>query len=200
MKYTQIGLIALFAVSLAPFLPGNTFQQLDIEMLKFINLHRVRCLDVFFIAVSNSVTYVCIATLVLLMSVKTWRRFLPYFIVSYLAACIVSNVLKFSVHRIRPFVTYHFIEKLSVGGSPSFPSGHTTDAFVIAVAVGMVSGRWYMIPWALLVAYSRMCLGVHYPSDVLAGAVIGCLAAVLCYTQRGPVAGLIKCRMIQNSF
>lgn len=176
-------MIALFALSLAPFLPGNTFQQLDIEMLKFMNLQRVRCLDVFFMAVSNSVTYVCIATFVLLMAVKTWRRLLPYFIVSFLAACIVSAVLKFFVHRLRPFVTYHFIEKLSVGGSPSFPSGHTTDAFVIAVAVGMVSRRWYLMIWALLVGYSRMCLGVHYPSDVLAGAVIGSLAAIFCYRE-----------------
>lgn len=184
MKQIYIGTVALFIVSLTPFLPGRAFQHIDIEMLKFINLHRVRLLDPMFIGVTDSVTYVCIGTLLVLILRKGSRQYLPYFIVSFLAACITAATLKYSMHRVRPFLTYRFIEKLSVGGSPSFPSGHTTDAFVIAVAVGMVSRSWYLMIWAVLVAYSRMCLGVHYPSDVLAGAAIGSMAAFLCYRQR----------------
>lgn len=177
-------MVVLFILSLAPLVLGNTFQQSDIELLKFINLQRIRCLDTFFIAITNSVTYVCIGSLLLLLIVKEWRPYLPYFIVSFLAASITSTILKFGIHRPRPFITYDFIEKLSGGGSPSFPSGHTTDAFMIAIAVGLVSRRWYLLIWAVLVAYSRLCLGVHYPSDVLAGIATGSMAAILCYREK----------------
>jgi undecaprenyl-diphosphatase len=184
MKIIFISMVGLFIISLAPFLPWTVFQQIDIEMLKFINLNRAKGLDTFFIGITNSVTYVCIATLLLLITVKSWRKHLPYFIASFLVAAITSTILKFSIHRVRPFITYHFIEKLSSGGSPSFPSGHTTDAFMIAVAVGLISRRWYLMVWALLVAYSRMRLGVHYPSDVLAGIATGSMAAILCYREK----------------
>lgn len=86
----------------------------------------------------------------------------------------------------RPYELYPFIEKLSTGGSPSFPSGHTADAFAFAIALGLIYPKWYFIfpaiLWALLVGCSRMWLGVHFPSDVLAGAFIGSVCAVV-YTQ-----------------
>jgi membrane-associated phospholipid phosphatase len=67
----------------------------------------------------------------------------------------------------------------------SFPSGHTTHAFVLATSVSLVYPEWYIIApsyiWAGAVGYSRMHLGVHYPSDVWAGALIGSGSAYLCH-------------------
>jgi membrane-associated phospholipid phosphatase len=90
---------------------------------------------------------------------------------------IITFGLKYSVNRPRPYVTYPDIIKKGNGGSESFPSGHTSNAFALATSVSLDYPKWYIIApsyaWACAVGYSRMRLGMHYPSDVFAGAVIG---------------------------
>ena len=92
---------------------------------------------------------------------------------------IATRGVKAVIDRDRPFTTYSHIEKLSSGGDSSFPSGHTVEAFAMAAALfTLFFRRKITVPiyiWAILVAYSRMALGVHYPSDVLAGIFIGSL-------------------------
>jgi membrane-associated phospholipid phosphatase len=96
---------------------------------------------------------------------------------SVVLSAIFTTVLKYAVNRPRPFVTYPDIEKVGSGGSPSFPSGHTSEAFAFATSVSLSYPKWYVIApsfaWAGAVGYSRMDLGVHYPSDVFAGAILG---------------------------
>lgn len=89
-----------------------------------------------------------------------------------------TTTVKLSVHRERPFITYpNDITKYSVAGSYSFPSGHTSMAFCTATSISLLYPKWYIIVpaylWAGSIGYSRMYLGVHYPTDVLAGALIG---------------------------
>jgi len=97
----------------------------------------------------------------------------------------VSNALKYTVNRERPFITYPDIIRKSDPSGPSFPSGHTANAFATATSLSLTYPEWYVIipsfAYAGTVAYSRMHLGVHYPSDVAAGAVIGAGCAYLTY-------------------
>ena len=90
--------------------------------------------------------------------------------------------LKSTIKRDRPFVTYPEITKHTHGGSYSMPSGHTSICFASATAVSLIYPKWYVIApmytWASLVGYSRMYLGVHYPSDILAGAIVGSGTAI----------------------
>jgi len=89
----------------------------------------------------------------------------------------ITTAIKYVVNRERPFITYPDIRKKSGAVTPSFPSGHTSAAFETATSLSLSFPRWYVIfpsfAWAGTVGYSRMHLGVHYPSDVLAGAIIG---------------------------
>ena len=97
---------------------------------------------------------------------------------------IVITILKYAINRQRPFELDKLIEKLSVGGSPSFPSGHTSDAFLIATCITLLFNKqkWLLIIiwlWALAVAYSRLVLGVHYSSDVIGAMLIGTSDALI---------------------
>jgi undecaprenyl-diphosphatase len=92
------------------------------------------------------------------------------------------KALKHTLARERPFITHPGI---SAAGAPldrySFPSGHTLHAVSLtwqAVAHFPELG-WVLVPLALLIAASRVVLGLHYPSDVLAGAGIGAGLAAL---------------------
>lgn len=89
---------------------------------------------------------------------------------------IVSFILAIVFPRPRPFVDYvvhQLIAKSS--GDLSFPSGHTSLAFALATFVFLLNRRAGVLlaVCAVLVGLGRIAVGVHYPSDVLAGAVIG---------------------------
>lgn len=166
-------------------------QNLDIKILRKINLNRNTNLDNSFRGLTNTVTPIAVGIPILLFgkgllckdSLTIQKSIYIGFTV--FSAAVVSTALKYSINRTRPFVTYPDIEKMTTAGSPSFPSGHTSDAFALATSFSIVYPKWYIVVpsylWAGTVAYSRMDLGVHYPSDVLAGAIIGSGSAYLCY-------------------
>jgi membrane-associated phospholipid phosphatase len=97
----------------------------------------------------------------------------------------ITEILKYTIRRDRPFITYPDITKKSAARGPSFPSGHTSSAFALATSLSLSYPKWYVIAssytYASTVAFSRMDLGVHYPSDVLAGALVGAGSAWLTY-------------------
>jgi undecaprenyl-diphosphatase len=105
---------------------------------------------------------------------------------------IVNSRIKRVVGRQRPYVHFaHHADSASVKAAigpevrllgpsyrnRSFPSGHTNTAFSAATLLAFLFGGWWYaaIAAAIAVAYSRMYLGVHYPSDVVAGALLGVL-------------------------
>jgi undecaprenyl-diphosphatase len=99
-----------------------------------------------------------------------------------LAGVLIYKLVKSSTERLRPFMVD---ERIELGTAPldkySFPSGHTlhATAFSIVVLYYMPELGWLVIPFALLVAMSRIILGLHYPTDVLAGALIGALLSTV---------------------
>jgi undecaprenyl-diphosphatase len=90
----------------------------------------------------------------------------------------IYRLIKPLVGRIRPCheQALEWIRAVGgCGGRYSFPSSHAANLFGIAVVVGTFyrRTRYYLFPLAILVAIGRVYLGVHYPSDVVAGAVFG---------------------------
>ncbi|MFV8325896.1 phosphatase PAP2 family protein [Flavobacterium sp. ZS1P14] len=166
-------------------------QNVDINLLRDINLNRDRLLNPFFIFITNSVTPICIAAPVILFlwSLLKKEAILQkksiYIGFSVIISLLLSALLKLSINRIRPFSAYSFIEKVTNVTSASFPSRHTSTAFVIATSLSIAFPKWYIIVfsflWALAIGYSRIVLGVHYPSDVFAGAIVGSGSALITY-------------------
>ncbi len=95
----------------------------------------------------------------------------------------LTYALKLSFNRERPYDTYPQLEPYKIMSSASFPSGHTSLAFSTATALSLQYPKWYIIApsflWASSVGYSRMNLGVHYPTDIIAGAILGAGSAYL---------------------
>lgn len=175
----------LFFLFIACFLIASANgQNFDINLLKKINSSGNPSADKAWKFISNSITPVNIATPVAMFTtgLATHNKDLQkksYFTTgSLLLAAGVSSILKITIRRPRPFTTYpDLITKKSAGGSYSFPSGHTTMAFANATALSLSFPKWYVIvpsyAYAAAVAYSRMYLGVHYPSDILGGIIVG---------------------------
>jgi undecaprenyl-diphosphatase len=109
-----------------------------------------------------------------------WKYWAVYqlFWISALAALVIA--LKFSIRRRRPEGEWGAIYRNT--DPHSFPSGHAARAFLIAVIAGILGPLWLMVVlwiWAPLVSLARVAMGVHYLSDIVAGAVVGIIAALI---------------------
>jgi len=174
------------------FLSFSGFSQnADIDLLKNINLHRNQDLDGVFTVISDSRMPLSLAVpagaavYALVKKDEESRKKALLINASMFSAVVLSTSLKYTVQRDRPFVTYPEIDPVIEEDSPSFPSGHAAMSFSLATSVSLAYPKWYVVTpaylWAGSVAYSRMHLGVHYPSDVLAGAIIGAGSTYLSY-------------------
>lgn len=191
-----------FLLILLPYLLfsfGNLkAQNLDTRIFRSINDHHTKFSDNFFSFQSNSVKPVYIgaplgflATGIIQKDRKaedTGFLLLTAAVLNYGITYGMKNV----VNRKRPYKALTDVHTVgSTERSASFPSGHTSSAFTVATMLSLNYPKWYVIApsfvWAGLAGYSRMAMGMHYPSDVLMGAAIGAGSAYLIYKLRKPI-------------
>ena len=184
-------MITRFLIILLLVVPFSTYSQgVDIELLRSVNSPANHG-DQFYQFASNSNNAVILGV-PLVMGVdglihKDGKMFRNACLIVAADAINLgfTYAIKYSVNRTRPFNTYPDIVKKSEGGGPSFPSGHASGAFATATILSLEYPKWYVIApsflWAGTVGYSRMVLGVHYPSDVLGGAIVGAGSAYLSF-------------------
>lgn len=157
-------------------------QHIDIDLLKKINPHDPS--SGFWAVTSSSAYWVpaSAAAGTLLTGIIQKNRQLKIngyeIVINAAVSAAVSEALKRTFRRARPAETYpNDIYPAQLKYGRSFPSGHTIIAFATATTISLQYKKWYVVVpayvWASAVGYSRMYRGVHYPSDVLGGAVIG---------------------------
>ncbi len=165
-------------------------QNADIDLLKGINKNSSWLKDNYLELNASSVSALSvgvpagIAIAGFIKHDKQLQRDALYMGGAYIVSSIITQSTKRIIDRQRPFEKYSFIIKRDdESGGLSFPSGHTSAAFCTATSVALRYRKWYFVApayvFATSVAWARMYQGVHYPSDVLAGAVVGAGSAWL---------------------
>ncbi|HEY2480146.1 MAG TPA: phosphatase PAP2 family protein [Solirubrobacterales bacterium] len=144
----------------------------------------------FYINVSEALF---VATLVIVFlfangeRLRAWRRTAVAAGLSAGLALAIGKVISELVDRARPFVEEpHRVHLFSAhAADPGFPSDHATGAFAVAMAIWLRNRRWGTVALiaAALLSVGRVAIGVHFPSDVVAGAALGCAAALVLFTR-----------------
>lgn len=113
-----------------------------------------------------------------------------------------SFVVKPFIHRERPCRTLEGVRLLiDCGSGKSFPSSHAVNMTAAAVvfAYGYCRWKWWFYSLAGLIAYSRVYVGVHYPSDIIGGAIIGFFIGTIVIAVTRWIEGMIQKRKTSTS-
>ena len=116
--------------------------------------------------------------------------------------------LKYIVAEPRPFLVLSHVHLLTTENDYSFPSGHATASFAGAVAIGkkysfIIKGKTHkliypLLAFAAIIGFSRVYVGVHYPLDVIFGAVIGTIFALAVIRFEKKISSFIGLEKILN--
>ena len=182
---------ALF-VTVASHVRSGSTQAFDESVIRWLAAHHTPALDAAMVeitALGTGVVVLMIVAVAGLFLVLTGHKYSAILLLASTFGGIVLNaVLKLGFDRPRPTIVIPAVHT----ASSSFPSGHAMSAAIVYVTVAYLAARLHKKKWArwlvmtaaiiivALISLSRMYLGVHYPSDVLAGVVVGLAWAGFC--------------------
>ena len=181
----------LFA-EIAKLVRNGYTQPFDDAVLRWMNAHQVPWLERLMVEVTMLGTWIVVLSIVSIAALFLWltrhRYSAALLLVATAGGIGLNNILKIGFSRPRP----HIFEWGTTVSSSSFPSGHAMSATVVYVTVAYLAARLQKTHVARLatlavagvfvaaICFSRLYLGVHYPSDVAAGVIIGLAWASFC--------------------
>lgn len=177
----------------------HEIQQLDTQIFLSLNGAHAPWADTLMYWVTERNTWIPMYALLIIWLVWQYKQQAAGMIGALILTIIIadqtaSSLLKPWVERLRPCHVAYLQDKIHLvvegcGGTYGFASSHAANSFGLATALWLLCGTvvptfkrpnkyllWFF-PWAALVSYSRVYVGVHYPLDIIAGAIIGVGAA-----------------------
>ena len=161
---------------------------MEIEILSMLQKIRTPLLDIFMSNITklgNAGIVWILLTIVLLLIPKTRKSGLILAVALIVDLILCNGILKPLIARIRPFDVNTAIQLIVAKPHDySFPSGHTAASFTAVMALYLAGEKklWKIaVVLAVLIAFSRLYLYVHYPTDVLCGLIIGVFSAIISY-------------------
>lgn len=173
----------------------ESLKKIDTEFFLFINGKHNAFFDVIMYWASDKLFWIPFYAVLLIFLIKIYKKFSVYILLAIsiiitLSDQIASGLIKNTVMRLRPshepsLIPLIHLSKAGPGGMYGFVSSHSANAF------GLITFLFFLLPskykwlkiillfWALLVSYSRIYNGVHYPSDVIGGAMVGVISGAL---------------------
>lgn len=170
--------------------------EFDRDLLLYLNNLGTPSWDSFWLVVTNKLTFIPLYLFLLYLMCKNLNKKAILLLVLSLVSMItftdqITNLFKFSFERLRPCAqegVLEFIRQNECWGYGFF-SGHSSNSMAAAIFTILMlksSKRrnliYLMLPWSIVVGYSRIYLGVHYPLDVLCGLAFGVFSGYLFYT------------------
>jgi len=179
----------------------DAITRFDIELFRLINsVWTSPFLDSFMVYVTSKMNFlgaiIVAAVLIWILGKRQDRLGLVILVAVVLLSDFASNTFKHLFERIRPCSAFEGVRLLvGCGGSFSMPSGHATNIFAAMVFLSARYRRFWpaFIFIAFVVAYSRVYVGVHFPSDVIAGAFLGSVIALLFFSAE---RGSLRARLV----
>jgi undecaprenyl-diphosphatase len=175
----------------------DTLIQKDIELMLFLNNLGTVQWDGFWLFITNKFSAIPLYILLLFFTYKYYGLKKTILVVVFIALLITlsdqtSNLFKYGFKRLRPCHDESIsnlirLVKDSCGGKYGYFSAHASNSMAIAVFCGLLLKKHlkYILPlllfWSLIVSYSRIYIGVHFPLDVLTGIFFGGFYAFLFY-------------------
>ena len=187
MKRVYLAILLLFSIII-----GALYNYFDLEIANYFHSHKTLYPIFAQITKMGLSQYYLIPSIIIYFLYRNKRELISKYALllfgSVAISGIVADIIKIVVARYRPrlyfsehlygFDWFHFGHLYA-----SFPSGHSATAFSAFVAFGYMAPKWRYLFYfiALLIAFSRVVVGAHYPSDALAGSILGAVTTVLLY-------------------
>jgi len=129
--------------------------------------------------------FIVLIAIFIFIKERNWRQRIYFFALAglsvILARGLITEIIRFFYERPRPFLTLQIQPLIEHNLTSSFPSGNAAAFFALGLAIFYFNRKWgwRCLILALLIGAARIFTGVHWPSDILAGAIIGLVSAFL---------------------